>query len=327
MGPTASLIRMRKTGRWLQEIERRSTDQDWKTRLGRAKETVFTFTMKTRPLSRSVLLLASISALAAGAFFPNRATAVEPAPVLQQGLQILLSASAYEVRPAAVPPSERTLTAFAQLTNRSRTTVGFEFPSEYAATQIFRFRLLDSSGEQLWSSDQHVRVIPGLTPRDLDARRSWRRSSQIPLEFEGQPLPVGIYTLEATVTAEPQVSATTVFKVVAGTQPPTSRKVLVASVDEVTARLIPTFAPPTEVLVEAEGFVSTGGWSAPELRLRNDAQDGYLEFDFVARPPAPGSIVTQAFQRVTASRQVPVPTTFVGIRVHAQGNTKTIVAP
>jgi hypothetical protein len=96
-------------------------------------------------------------------------------------------------------------------------------------------------------------------------------------------------------------------------------------VEEVRYQMIPTFAPPAEVRVEAKGTVNSGGWNAPELRLRTDAEAGYLEFDFVAVPPPPGAVVTAALQPVTAVAQVPVPVDFRGVRVHAQTNSVTTV--
>ncbi|HEX8214406.1 MAG TPA: hypothetical protein VF582_02925 [Allosphingosinicella sp.] len=273
---------------------------------------------------RSLLLIT-----AAASLLPDLGVAgggeTSPAPVPQHGLQIQLRTSAYEVRLDPAQTTRPTMVASAVLANRSRrSTVGFIFPSQYAAEQVFRFRLFNSAGEQLWASDQHVRVIPGETPRDLLPGNIWRATSEIPLAVEGELLPAGTYTIEALIDAQPQLLATTVFRVVRGPKPPPT-KALVYSVEEVRYQMIPTFAPPAEVRVEARGTVTSGGWSAPELRLRTDGEAGYLEFDFVAVPPPPGAVVITALQPVTAVAQVPVPANFRGVRVHAQTNTVTTV--
>jgi hypothetical protein len=251
-----------------------------------------------------------------------------PIPTADRGLLVQLRASAYEVRLIPSSTIRPRLTAHALVANRSRTSATFLFTSAYAAEQLFRFRLLDSTGQQLWASDQNVRVIPGETPRTLALRGIWRAAIEVPLEVDGALLKAGNYTIEARLDAQPRVSSQVAFRVIDTEQPPpATEKPLVYSVETVSARMIPTFAPPPEVRVQATGTVTTGGWSAPELRLRQNPEPGYLEFDFVAQPPPPDAVVIQALQPVSASAQVPVPPVFRGIRVHARVNAKAIPAP
>lgn len=118
------------------------------------------------------------------------------------------------------------------------------------------------------------------------------------------------------------MAASVIFRVVEATPVPEKKK-LVYEVTSVAARHIPTFAFPPEVAVEADGTVPTGGWSNPELRLRGRAADGFLEFEFRAQPPPSGTLVTQAFVKVTARAQVPVRESIKGVRVIAQTNSQT----
>jgi hypothetical protein len=188
---------------------------------------------------------------------------------------------------------------------------------------MFKFRVFNSAGEQLWESEENVRIAGGETPRTLAPNQTWRRSIEVPLSRGGQPLPADTYTLETRVDAEPTMGATVVFRVVGSAPPGEPTKELVYSVTKVRARHVPTFAPPPEVAVEATGTVPTGGWTKPELRLRGRAADGFLEFDFVAQPPPRDAVVTQAFENISARTQVPVPEQVRGVRVFARTNNMT----
>lgn len=95
----------------------------------------------------------------------------------------------------------------------------------------------------------------------------------------------------------------------------------VASVSSVEIRVVPVLPPLiSRVQVVAEGVVNTGGWSDGQLRLRGMTPDGIIEFDFVAKPPT--GIVTQAFAPISAVTTVPQPSSFRGVRVFAQSNSK-----
>lgn len=251
---------------------------------------------------------------------PIRDTESGPIFSDRNGLQLSLDTSGYRFR--AGPRAAFSATAI--LSNRSNTGVPFVFASQYDSEQYFRFRVLNKAGEQVWESDMNVRIIPGVTPRVLKPRQVWRRSVQVPLNFEGQPLPAGQYTLIATIAGTPALGATTVFEVVGN---PATRAELVYSVDGVAIRYIPTLLPPNLIAIEAKGTVPTGGWTNPELRRRGITRDGIIEFDFVAQPPAPDTIVTQAFTPVTASTQTEVPDNFAGVRVHARTNSREAKPP
>lgn len=56
-------------------------------------------------------------------------------------------------------------------------------------------------------------------------------------------------------------------------------------------------------LVQADGEVSTGGYTNPMLVSRGGIvdSDGNLDYDFMAEPPPPHTMVTQAFQGLNAS--------------------------
>jgi len=60
-----------------------------------------------------------------------------------------------------------------------------------------------------------------------------------------------------------------------------------------------------KLTIIAAGAVSTGGWSKPRLRLKpgHKAEDGTLEYEFIATPPPPDAMVIQAL--------IPVSTTLV----------------
>ena len=55
--------------------------------------------------------------------------------------------------------------------------------------------------------------------------------------------------------------------------------------------------------IRASGEVNTGGWTDPEIRLSADSlESDTLKFELVAQPPPSGSVVTQAFVPMEASR-------------------------
>jgi hypothetical protein len=81
--------------------------------------------------------------------------------------------------------------------------------------------------------------------------------------------------------------------------------------------------PPLLVVV-AKGIVNTSGWTTAELAswlYIEPPADGILDFDFIGKEPAPGSIV---LQRITDIESQPLlislPDWVKGIRVHASGN-------
>jgi len=76
----------------------------------------------------------------------------------------------------------------------------------------------------------------------------------------------------------------------------------------------------------AAGAVSTGGWSKARLRLKpgHKAETGTLEFQFVAAPPAPGTMVIQALLPVTTTLTTKLPPYGVTqIKVETETNSET----
>jgi hypothetical protein len=72
--------------------------------------------------------------------------------------------------------------------------------------------------------------------------------------------------------------------------------------------------------VLATGMVNTGGWSNIRLALRPNApKDLNLHLDFLGDPPAPGTIVTQAFVEVNA-RFDAEKAGLIGVVVYAANN-------
>ena len=94
----------------------------------------------------------------------------------------------------------------------------------------------------------------------------------------------------------------------------------IASVSKVEVKRLETFAPPAAIQVSAQGMVNSGGWSQPQLQQRRVTQDGFIEFDFVAKPPSEAA--SQAFVGISATTQVPEPPNFRGVRIFAATNSK-----
>lgn len=245
---------------------------------------------------------------------------------LRHGLQVSLTTESFDVS-----ADQATITAFARLTNHGSEPVSFTFPNFYVANQVFNFRLFNSDGEQLWQSELAVVITGGPQSVDLLAHSTWERHVPVPLNVGGQPLAPGVYTVEATVDADLAPSATMTFRV--GDGPAAANKKLVYSVESATITVTPiatSNASVSQVVVAAEGHVTTGGWKSPELRPRpiaSTTSDGFLEFNFVARPPAPGTVVSELVSPVSASRLVNVPANFQGVRVYSANNSVEAAAP
>ena len=82
----------------------------------------------------------------------------------------------------------------------------------------------------------------------------------------------------------------------------------VDSVNKVELALLKS--KPPKLSIKADGEVPTGGWSAGELVPRVYVQpppDGIYDFDFVAEPPPPDRVVTQAFTPISAEKVLESP--------------------
>jgi hypothetical protein len=74
----------------------------------------------------------------------------------------------------------------------------------------------------------------------------------------------------------------------------------------------------------AAGAVSTGGWNDARLRLKNHKpENGVLEYELVATPPAPDAMVVQALipVRATLSAKLP-PYGVTQIKVETETNSE-----
>jgi|GEM_PF-2847645 len=100
---------------------------------------------------------------------------------------------------------------------------------------------------------------------------------------------------------------------------PLSRAQLVTAVYSVTATNLGPVGTSSGVSLlhlGAQGTVSSGGWSQPQLRPRLSLDSTVLAFDFVAEPPT--GAATQAFMPIAASLDVVCPAGVTKIRVHSQ---------
>ena len=244
----------------------------------------------------------------------------------QQGLQISLNAGGYRFNLTGAE-KRRSFPATARLINRSRGAIPFVFQSPYLADQAFRFRVINAEGNQIWSSEETVRMVAEETTVALPSGKSWSRTVAVPLSANGEPLATGRYTLEAEIAGEPAIGASVVFEVRNELPPPppqAGEKVLVESVGKVTTTPIPTFAPPPMLRIVAHGRVPSGGWTAPELKMRDPVREGVLELEFIARPPAPNTPVTQEMQAISAETTVTMSEGIRAIRIIARTNSQTI---
>ena len=91
-------------------------------------------------------------------------------------------------------------------------------------------------------------------------------------------------------------------------------------VDTVTVDLEKTNPP--QLTVQAEGQVSSLGWTAPKLSIYVyvvPPADGIQEFDFMATPPS--GVVAPSTEKVKASYTIrDMPSWVLGVRVHASSN-------
>jgi hypothetical protein len=119
--------------------------------------------------------------------------------------------------PVAVPD---TFPACVSVQNRSPFEINFTFPNPAAAALKFTFRIFDSAGTLIWQSDGEIVVPPVETTEVLGKFQRWKRTLAIPLKPNGKALPAGIYTLEASTSADKRLGASTIFEV-APVAPPT----------------------------------------------------------------------------------------------------------
>jgi hypothetical protein len=124
------------------------------------------------------------------------------------------TATAAPGSPVVVPD---TFPACVSVQNRSPFEIDFTFPNSAAAALKFTFRIFDSAGALVWQSDAEIVVPPIETTEVLGKFQRWKRTLAIPLKPNGKALPAGIYSLEASTSADKRLGASTIFEVVAVT--------------------------------------------------------------------------------------------------------------
>jgi hypothetical protein len=284
-------------------------------------------------MNRVPLGIVSFLALVLG--FGTAASADVARPKLISGLGVTSSLTLHEVSfkkfvATARPAPRASFPATYSVTNFTGKAIPMLFDSTGDAQAQIEFRLLNEAGTVLWSTRPLLRPAGTSLPRST----AWRRTAQIPLVVEGQPLPAGRYAVEAEVLGRPRFLSQAEFEVTdplpvvigpgAGSRYARFYNVSTAeiAIDETIGR----------VDLMASGLVTTGGWSNPLLRpvaqLRPPGTpalppaDGIYEFELVALPPGPGSIVTQSLVGFTAALTFPLPAGFQGARIVSSTNKK-----
>jgi hypothetical protein len=133
----------------------------------------------------------------------------------------------------------------------------------------------------------------------------------------GVPFPIVYSSVKVAVSAGEVSQPVVMIRTAA------DEKLLVTGVGGVTIRPVP--GEPDIVVVDAAGVVPTGGWTDPILVSQELLPNGVLLLDFVARPPGPNDVVTQAFEGVTASMRIPRLQGMKAVRV--RGDSNTVSAP
>ena len=89
--------------------------------------------------------------------------------------------------------------------------------------------------------------------------------------------------------------------------------------------------PPTQLVIEAAGMVTTPGWTDPGLDPKmtipeiEPPKSGILELDFMAEPPPPGTFVPQVLTPSKATLVIENPPGWIThVRVQAKSNDITI---
>ena len=180
--------------------------------------------MRTPIIRKLVCVSFALASFSLWAVEPGRKPAV--LEIAQGGLQLTLTTGGYQfvlgagtpTTAANVATGRESFPASVVLYNRSNTDIKFTFATAEAADRRFRFRIFNSTGTQLWASDEDSVTPPVGTEIVLPRHGTWRRTVQVPLKLDGKPLAAGVYTLEASIEADKQVGASSVFEV--ATLPP-----------------------------------------------------------------------------------------------------------
>lgn len=180
--------------------------------------------MRTPIIRKLVCVSFALASFSLLAVEPGRKPALSD--IAQGGLQMTLTTGGYQFVVGAGTPTaagnlltgRESFPASAVVYNRSNTDIKFTFPNAEAADRRFRFRIFNSTGTQIWMSDEDSATPPVVTETVLPRHGAWRRTVQVPLKLDGKPLAAGIYTVEASVEADKQLGASAIFEV--ATLPP-----------------------------------------------------------------------------------------------------------
>lgn len=98
---------------------------------------------------------------------------------------------------------------------------------------------------------------------------------------------------------------------------------LIYKVDTVTVKV-----SGKSLLVTASGAVNSGGWTSPQLRLREPhvSENDTAVVDFFAQPPQPGAVVIEALVPVSASATFPL-RPYGTVQVQVMAETNSVTAP
>jgi hypothetical protein len=75
--------------------------------------------------------------------------------------------------------------------------------------------------------------------------------------------------------------------------------------------------------VQVKGAVSSGGWTAPHLRLAHGAPPHTLVLDFIAAPPPPGTAVIEGLVPIAAHGAFRLKPGVIAVEAQADANTIT----
>lgn len=150
-----------------------------------------------------ILFLLLTATLASGAAFGQK---------LPSGLtsRLEIPSAEFTTGGPAVEPA-RSFPATFELANQSSVPVKVEFSEPANLPAKIAFRLLNSSGDVLWTSEEPL-AIELASAATLAVGKSWKRTVQIPLFIEDSQLEIGRYSVEAYVPGAPEYSSLASFQ-------------------------------------------------------------------------------------------------------------------
>lgn len=131
-----------------------------------------------------------------------------------------LPAAEFTTGGPAVEPA-RSFPATFEFTNSSSAPVKVALGEPASSLTKIAFRLLDGSGDVLWTSEEPLAEGAGPVAT-LAVGQSWKRTVQIPLFLEDGQLEIGRYSVEAYVPGAPEYSSTASFQMTYNVVPTSS---------------------------------------------------------------------------------------------------------